>query len=125
MGNGNSILIGIDPIIGVQDFITFPVRFKEFLEDLDIVSLSQERNTLPGIHKYWYTTEDLYVIGDWKIIWDSFTRSLEIGGIRLNTMSDSLIWDFNKHNGTNTAKLVYDCIVHSFSPRAGSRLLSN
>ena len=69
--------------------------------------------------------EDLCVTGDWKIIWDSFMQSLEIGGIRLNTLSNSLIWDFNKHDGAVTAKLVYDCIVHSFSPRDGSRLLSN
>ena len=64
VGCGNSVLIGTDPIIGVQDFITFPAIFKEYLEDLDIISLSQAHNTFPGSHGYRYTAEDLYVDGD-------------------------------------------------------------
>ena len=64
VGCSNNVLIGIDPIIGVQDFITFPTIFKELLEDLDITSLSQAHNTLPGSHRYRYTAEDLYVAGE-------------------------------------------------------------
>ena len=63
MGNGNNVLIGIDPIIGISDSLTFPAGFREYLEDLDIVTLSQARNTLPGSHKYWYMAEDLCVVG--------------------------------------------------------------
>ena len=51
-------------------------------------------------------------------------RSLEIGGIRLDSHPDTLLWDYNKHDGSITAKLVYDCIVHSFSPQANSSFLS-
>ena len=73
---------------------------------------------------YWYTTEDLCVVGDWKLAWDTFTRSLEFGGIRLNSHSDCLIWAYNKFDGYVSAKLVYDSIVLSSSPSAGSRLLT-
>ena len=50
------------------------------------------------------------------MIWDSFTRNLEMGGIQLNTLSDSMIWDYNKFDGSVSAHLVYDSIVRSFSP---------
>ena len=121
VGCGNNVFIGIDPIIGVQDFITFPASFKEFLEDLDITSLSQAHNTLLGSHRYWYTAEDLCVAGDWKLIWDSFMRSLEIGGIHLDSQPDILLWDYNKHDGSITAKLVYNT---SFSIVWFGRMLS-
>ena len=85
VGNGKDVLIGIDPIIGASNSYSLPARFREFLEDLDITTLSQACNTLPGLHHYWYTTEDLCVVGDWKLAWDTFMRSLEFGGIRLNS----------------------------------------
>ena len=48
MGNGEQVQIGIDPIIRILDTFSRPVGFLEFLEDLDIVSLSQARNILLG-----------------------------------------------------------------------------
>ena len=51
-------------------------------------------------------------------------RSMEISGIRLNNQSDSLIWAFNKSDGSVSAKLVYDSIVLTSSPPAGSKLLA-
>ena len=125
VGNGKSVLLGIDPIIGTQGLISFPAGFRDFLEDLDIVSLSQAHNTLPRLHKYWYTAEELCIAGDWKLIWDSFTRILELGGIRLNTHSDSMIWAYNKNDGSVSTKLVYDSIVRTYAPSAGSRLLKH
>ena len=65
VGNGKNVHIGIDPIIGIFDMITLPVGFQEFLEDLDITTLSQAHNTLPGLHHYWYMAEDLCIVGDW------------------------------------------------------------
>ena len=67
VGNGHDVLIDIDPIIGALNSHSLLARFREFLEDLDITTLSQARNTLPGIHHYWYRTEDLCVFGDCKI----------------------------------------------------------
>ena len=50
-GNGNNVLIGIDPIIGISNSLMIPSGLREYLEDLDIVTLSQARNTLLGSHK--------------------------------------------------------------------------
>ena len=81
MGNGKDVIIGIDPIIGASNSHSLPVGFPEILEDLDITTLSKACNTLPGLHHYWYMGEDLCIVGDWKIAWDSCTRGLEFGGI--------------------------------------------
>ena len=124
MGNGDNVHIGIDPIIGIPDSFTWPTGFREFLEDLDIITLSQARNILLG-SQYWYSVEDLCVIGEWKLSWDTFTRSLEFGGIRLHSRSDSLMWAYNKFDGSVSTKLVYDNIVANSSPPTGSRVLKH
>ena len=124
VGNGQDVLIGIDLIIGVPSSLSLPDGLRTFLEDLDITSLSQAHNTLPGTHHYWYSTKDLGIVGDWKVAWEAFTRGLELCGIRLTSQSDTLLWAFNKHNGSISANLVYDNIVKSFSPLSGSRLQS-
>ena len=116
--------MGIDPIIGTQTPHTLPTGLREFLEDLDISTLSQARNIVPGTHHYWYTAEDLCIAGDWKIAWDNYTRGLELGRIRLNPLSDSLVWDHNRSDGSVSAKLVYDSIVQSSSPPTGNILLA-
>ena len=69
--------------------------------------------------------EELCIAGDWKLIWDSFTRILELGGIRLNTQLDSMIWAYNKNDGSVSAKLVYDNIVCTYAPSAGNRLIKH
>ena len=124
VGNGLDVLIGIDQIIGVPSSLSLPTGLRDFLEDLDITSLTHARNTLPGTHHYWYSAEDLCVTGDWKLAWDSFTRDLELSEIRLNTQSDVLIWAYNKRDGSISANLVYDSIVKPLSPPSGSRLLA-
>ena len=124
VGDGENVQFGIDPIIGILDSFTWPVGFREFLEDLDIVTLSQALNIILG-SQYWYSTEDLCVIREWKLAWDSFTRNLELGGIRLHSRSDSLMWDFNKFDGTVSAKLVYESIVANSSSPTGCRVLKH
>ena len=63
-----------------------------------------------------------YLEGDWKNIWNSFTRNLDLNGVRLSTEFDSLIWEYNKVNGMISADKVYECIVNSYKPDLGSRL---
>ena len=73
-----------------------PQGLREYLEDLDIVTLAQAQNTLPDAHKYWYSTEELCVGGVWKETWNSFTRGLETCGLRLIDQLDVLTWSFKK-----------------------------
>ena len=82
--------MGIDPIIGAQSPYYLPLGLKDYLEDLDITTLSQARNILPGSHPYWYTAEDLCIAGEWKTAWDCYTRGLELGRIKLSPLFDAL-----------------------------------
>ena len=66
--------------------------------------------------------EDLCIVGDWKLAWDNFTRGLEMGRIRLNTLPNTLAWDHNRFVGSVSAKIVYDCIVQSSQPSTGNSL---
>ena len=124
MGNGKDVLIGIDLVIGVPTSLSLPDGLRTFLDDLDITSLSQARNTLPNSQHYWYSAEDLCIAGACKDAWEAYTRGLELCGIRLTSQYETLLWAFNKHYGSISAKLVYECIVKSFSPSFGSRLHS-
>ena len=60
--------------------------------------------------------------GEWKEIWVTFTRNLDLNGIRLTSEPDLILWDYNKYDGAISADSTYDCIVHSFNPALGSRL---
>ena len=99
---------------------SLPLGLLDFLDDMEINTLARACNTLPGSSHYWYNAEDLCISGTWKSAWDSFTNALDLGGIQLYTRADSLIWDFNKQNGSVTANLVYDSIVLSSNPPVGS-----
>ena len=64
VGNGKNVLLGIDPIVGVNNSLAIPLGLCEYLADLDIVTLAQARNSIPDAHKYWYSVEELGVGGD-------------------------------------------------------------
>ena len=52
VGSGHDVLVGIDPIVGSQTPHTLPTGLREYLEDLDITTLSQAHNIMAGSHPY-------------------------------------------------------------------------
>ena len=66
--------------------------------------------------------EDLDIAGDWKHAWENYTRGLEMSRIRLNYMSDTLVWEHNRNVSPTSAKNVYDFIVQSSHPPQGNSL---
>ena len=125
VGNGNDILVGIDPVIGSTNSFLFPDGLRSYLEDLEIKTLAQVHNTLPDAYQYWYTAEELLLAGEWKDIWNSFVRHLVQNGIRLTDEPDSLLWEFNKKDGKLSAAKAYECIVRSHNPVLGSPLYTS
>ena len=83
VGNGETIRVGLDPIVGMGSPYSLPKDLWEYLEDYGILSLDQVRNYSPDARSYWLTADDLDLGGDWKLIWNSYISRLEHGRIRL------------------------------------------
>ena len=124
MGNGKDIILGINSISGTQPYPELSSDFRDYLDDMGIAYLSQAHNSLPGQHPYWYTVEDLNVVGYWKDQWEIYTSYLEGARIRLNSCIDCMTWDYNQNDGSVNVKLIYDCIIHSSLHPNASPLLT-
>ena len=64
VGNGQDILVGVNPIIGTHSLSDLPLGLRDYLDDFGIVSLNHAHNSLPGLHNYWYSAKDLDIEGD-------------------------------------------------------------
>ena len=115
VGDGENILLGVDPIVGSHSSFSVPEDLRSYLMDLNIGTLSQTHNSLSNSQSYWYTAEDLDLGGSYKQIWNAYTEGLFCAGIRLSDCPDDIVWDYNKKKGTISARDAYDCIVHSCS----------
>ena len=124
VGHGHDILLGVDPVMGNHASLPFSDELRTYLEDLGISTLAQAHNTFFDAQQYWYTADDLYLEGEWKIVWNTFIKGLNLCGIRLTSEPDSLIWDYNKLNGMITAEKMYECIVKTHLQDPGSRLFT-
>ena len=113
-GNGESIRVGLDLIVGMGSTFSLPKNLRDYLEDYGILSLNQATNYSLDARSYWLMADDLDLGGDWKLIWNSYISRLEYGRVRLKTWSDSLYWSFRNYSGSITAALAYDCISHHF-----------
>ena len=90
-GNGESIRVGLDPIIGMGSSFSLPCDLRDYLEDYGIISLAQARNYSPDARTYWLTAEDLDLGGEWNLLWNSYVSGLEYGRIRLKPYPDSIL----------------------------------
>ena len=59
MGDGRSVLIGVDPIIGYFSSPYLPLDLMEYLQDYGIKTLQDARNPLAEARNYWLSAEDL------------------------------------------------------------------
>ena len=111
-GNGESIRVGLDPIVGMGSSFSLPYELRVYLEDYGILTLDQARNYSSDAPSYWLSVDDLDLGGDWKLIWNSYVPGLEYGRIRLKPNLDSLSWSYHNYSGAITAAIAYDCISH-------------
>ena len=111
VGDGSAIRLGVDPVVGLGSSFILPRDLRVYLEDYGIVSLAQARNHTSSATGYWFTTDELDLGGEWKILWDNFIRGLEFSRIRLTDKRDSLLWSQNNYVGPLTAEKGYDCIL--------------
>ena len=116
VGDGENILLGIDPIVGLHSSFRLPEDLRSYLEDMNICTLAQAQNSLHYAQSYWLSAEDLDLGGSYNIIWNEYIEGLSGAGIRLTDHSDDLVWTYKKNSGSITAKAAYDCIVCSHLP---------
>ena len=113
MGDGRSVLIGADPIIGSSGSPYLPLDLMEYLQDYGIETLQDAQNPLVEAQNYWLSAEDLELGGSWDSCWNGFINSLENGGIKLKTSTDRILWTHNKKDGMVTVALVYDLMENT------------
>ena len=113
IGNGECILLGLDPFVGLGSSFAFPEELRSYLVDLDICTLAHARNFCSIEPQYWYSATDLDLAGTYSLIWDDYIRELSASGIRLTDSPDKLAWTFNKSSIDISAKEAYNCIYQS------------
>lgn len=110
VGNGETIRVGLDPIVGMGSPYSLRNDLREYLEEYGILTLDQARNYSPDARYYRLSAEDLDLGGDWKLFWNNYISGLEYGKIRLNSQVESLLWSYKNYAGNLTAAFAYDCI---------------
>jgi hypothetical protein len=97
-GDGRSIRLGEDPVIGLssQSFLT--KELLQFIWDKGIYYLFQVHST-PGSSfslSIWKSVEDLNMEGALVVEWNDFIKALNKYGIFLSNSSDELNWSWNE-----------------------------
>ena len=92
VGNGSTVRLGADPVVGMGTSFILPRDLRDYLEDYGICSLAQARNQTSFASGYWFTAEELDICGEWKTHWDNYVRGMEYGRIHLSDHRDSLLW---------------------------------
>ena len=113
VGNGSSIMLGVDPIAGMNSSFTLSLEFLSYLNDYGIITLNHAHNLREGSYSnsYWLTAEDMELASPWKEAWAHFTSDLSQGGVRITNQKDNLTCMFNKENGQVTEKIAYEFLL--------------
>ena len=64
VGNGSSIRLGVDSIVGMGSSYILPCDLRDYLEDYGICTLAQARNQTSSASGYWFSADDLDLQGE-------------------------------------------------------------
>ena len=113
MGNGDNILVGIDPFIGGEYAYILSLDFLDYMAYFGFVTLNKFKrpNWLKHSPSYWFTAIDLGLHGLWVVDWSTYINDLNRSRIRLNDTSDNLVWSWDKTTGEVSTKESYKEII--------------
>jgi hypothetical protein len=118
-GNGHSVLIGLDKILGIDDSSLLSQDLLVALKNKNIRYLFQARaqSSLGFITDQWKSSLDLGLSGSMAIEWNSFCKALIDSGIHLQPRDDILIWTGGDHSGILSVKNVYNALAKKLWPQ--------
>jgi len=115
VGDGNSVIVGTDAVVGGIDSSVLSSPLVKLLQDRGYTKLHHFYvHSLTGLG-HWLSPEYLRLEGQQAVEWRNYTHYLSRMGITLNDKDDILVWTYNVANGMVTAKLAYD-LIFSESP---------
>ena len=95
-GDGWSIRIGRDPIMGLNGVYRLSNRLLSHLLDNRIYYLAQAAKNIDGdCLTGWLDAQDINLNGILATEWNDYTYKLRNSGLRLHQCKDSLIWSMN------------------------------
>ena len=98
IGNGDKIVLGMDPFIGRDHFYKLSGTLIFYLFSPGINMLSHIRNPLAANHdlSYWFLSSDLGLQGGLEIEWKNFIVGIKHLVIKLGEKEYRLVWSWNK-----------------------------
>lgn len=106
-------LVGIDPIIGLNEDFLLSLKVIELLWSKNIEVLSQvfKGSTVEDAGSDWLSATDLGLTGMDVVEWHGYVERLRDAGIRLTNTPDQMVWDWGGEADTITARRAYEFIV--------------
>jgi hypothetical protein len=117
-GNGTSILIGLDKIMGIDNSSLLSLELRGVLKACNITFLYQAsaQASLGFIANQWKTNKELELTGNLAVEWLSYCKALILSGIQLQPIDDLLIWTGGDHSRVLTVRNVYNALAQEYWP---------
>lgn len=106
VGRGNNIFIGLDPIVGINEW-QLSHRLIAHLHQRNLIVLKQAQAFGEDYEPDWISSDALGMIGEEAMEWEEYTSCLREASIELIGRSNKMVWSGNNQMGTVTAKLAY------------------
>ena len=109
VGNSRNIMVGIDPIIGLEEDYKLSSNILNYLVDIGYTTLAQIRRPICRNRdcSYWLSTKYLGLIQESTSEWEAYIKNINLDGCRISMEEDSLIWSENLHTGNIYPKSTY------------------
>jgi hypothetical protein len=112
-GNGCSVLIGLEKILGMGNTSLLSSELLLALKNHHIRYLYQAKaQTSWGfVIDQWRSSEDLGLTGNLALEWKNYIRALNSSGVQLRTGEDNLLWTGGDQSRVLSAKNVYNALA--------------
>jgi hypothetical protein len=114
-GRGNSVLIGLDKILGIGNTSFLSRELLLVLKNLNIHYLYQAKaqSSWGYVIDQWKSNEELGLTGNLALEWNNYTKELISSGIQLQPGDDLLLWMGGDQSGFPSTKNVYNVLASS------------